>query len=175
MFRIEYIEHGVKRQPIFSNDIKNIGQILINIANDEEAENEAMDWCSKASFGQKFTNQKYKFSIYCVRDTGIINNDINVSNTEIAKVLRTAIEQHKEFHGTIYANGCWKLDIERHPYGTIRLWVSREDKSGNYQCSLCTPYYYNGEIVYSAEFKVAKHVENKIKSVGKYLSKLGIL
>lgn len=68
MFKIEYEERGVKRQPIITQDCKDVVQILINIANDEAAEREAYEWCCNAHWGDNFVNQKYKFTIQCIYD-----------------------------------------------------------------------------------------------------------
>lgn len=242
MFKIEYEENGIQRQPIISQDCKDVVQILINIANEEAAEREAYEWCCNAHWGDNFVNQKYKFSIQCVYDekhvlkpgtpsnklnkyknpfmdrvklqkiadvitkrtgcanefigldndsltwdfaygvsymknnngkglyfalnddkgkelTDILDTDANrfvervvnafntyiksesmksinnksqksMRNEIIIQEIKNATIAKKEVHFRIYNDGCWWVDIERHPYGQIRFWVGFEDKRG---------------------------------------------
>lgn len=188
MFRIDYETNGIVRNPIFSQDIKDVGQILINIANDEKTENEAMQWCGNANFGDKFVNKKYKFSIQCVFDTKHVltpnntnkkHNKYITSNKEIISKLKNAIDYAKlhnmqqPYHLRIYDDGCWYIDLERLIYGTIRIWVGYEDKrSGRCNCSLCTVY---DDERYAAEFNLKEPVKKKILSIWKELKNQGIL
>ena len=98
-----------------------------------------------------------------------------VPNREIIQSIMKAAKEGKSYTATILKNDIWELNIERHPYGMIRFWVSREDKAGNYQSSLCTPYMYNGEVNYSAEFKICTTVANKLKTTYKTLWKAGLV
>ena len=168
MFKIEYEENGIQRQPIYSSDIRDVGQILINIANDERVENEAMQWCGQANWGDNFVNQKYRFSIQCVYDEKHVlkpgtpvsklysnaktasvsgNKSLHYSTTNKAIVLNVMkainyskkTNMNKEYHLRIYDDGCWWIDLERFPSGQIRFWVGFEDKrSGNCRQSLAT-------------------------------------
>lgn len=297
MFKIEYEENGRIQRPIFSQDIRDVGQILINIANDEQAENEAMQWCSNASFGDNFVNQKYKFSIQCVYDekhtfrpgtaefkpnrsnnpfkdevklqkladviskrtgyanafigydndsltwdfaygvsymknnngkglyfvlnddsgkelTDILDTDANrfvervieafrvytksavrqpnnssslsikngktvrfrttVENKDIIAAVKNAEANKSEWHGRIYDDGCWWIDLERHLYGQIRFWVGFEDKrNGNCRSSIVSlRRISNTELDYNTDgIKIKKVVWSKIESTAKALEK----
>lgn len=98
---------------------------------------------------------------------------MTISNNIIINKLKEAANNNVEIHFSIYNDGIWNVDIERHPYGCIRFWVSREDKLGNFNQSLFNVYEYNGEIRYSAEFKVAVTARNKIINTYKALRKAG--
>lgn len=195
MFKIEYLEYG-KTQGITTNDIKDVGQILINIVNDERTEHEAMLWCSNAHWGDTFVNQKYKFSIQCVYDEkhvlkpGIhggkqksinlgINSSKTLRNEDILRSIKTAITSKSEWHCRIYDDGCWWIDIERHPYGHIRFWVGFEDKrSGKSKSSIVTisRLNNNGDLRYNTDGIMLKQsVWNKIQSVVKMLLKEKII
>lgn len=65
MFTIEYEKYG-HNQKIVSNDVKDIRDIIIGIANDNRTEDEAYKWACNANFGDSFVNQRHKFSIKCV-------------------------------------------------------------------------------------------------------------
>lgn len=67
MFIIEYEKYG-HNQKIISTDVKDVRDIIIGIANDIKAEDEAYKWVCNAHFGDNFINQKYKFLIKCVYD-----------------------------------------------------------------------------------------------------------
>lgn len=290
MFRIDYEIRGQMQQPIFSNDIKDVGQILINIANDEHAENEAMQWCSKASWGDNFVNQKYRFSIKCVYDekhvlkpgtpgaklnkstnkfmdeeflqkianviskrtgyansyvgydndsitwnfaygvsymknnngkglyfalnddtgkelTDILDTDAHrfvervvnafqvytksekmksinnrekkmMRNDNIVKAMIDAEAYKKETHFRIYDDGCWWLDIERHPYGQIRFWVGFEDKrNGVCKSSLVSLAWLNStDLRYCTDgIQIKQAVWNKIQSTAKALVKHNLM
>ena len=287
MFKIEYLEYG-KTQGITTNDIKDVGQILINIVNDERTEHEAMLWCANAHWGDTFVNQKYKFSIQCVYDEkhvlkpgtpgsrlnasdNIFMNEVNLQkiadaitkatgvkneyvgydnesltwdfacglsymknnmgkglyfalnesdgkeictvsdtdtkefirkvvtvikriqksrnscvisnktlrNEDILKGVKSAIASKSEWHCRIYDDGCWWIDIERHPYGHIRFWVGFEDKrNGKCKSSIVTisKLNNNGDLRYNTDGIMLKQsVWNKIQSVVKMLLKEKII
>jgi hypothetical protein len=171
MFRIEAVNRYNMEEKIDNiNDIKDIKQILIQLVDDERTENEAVNWASNATFGDRFVNQKYKFIIECYREgnTGTKKN-VSVPNKDIVDTIKKYKETRKEFHATIYSDDIWKVDIELHPYGVIRFWASREDKRGNYNNTLVTVYEYNGKLEYSADFKLKELVIRKILSTYKSL------
>ena len=94
---------------------------------------------------------------------------------QLLKVKKQQIQnrkQHIEWHGTVYDDGVWKIDFELHPYGQIRIWISREDSYGNYNASPFTVYRAdNGEIRYSADLKIKKSLVNKLISIFKEMEK----
>ena len=65
MFIIEYEQYGFP-QRIISQDVKDVRDIIVGIANDINTEDEAYKWVCNAHFGDNFVNQKYKFVIRCV-------------------------------------------------------------------------------------------------------------
>ena len=293
MFKIEYEENGRIQHPIFSNDIRDVGQILINIANDEQAENEAMQWCGSANFGDRFRNDEYRFRITCVYDekhtlrpgtsefkpnrsnnpfkdevkmqkiadviskrTGYANKFIgcngdslewdfnygtsymtnnggkgiyfalvNDDGKELETILDTdahrfcervveAFKNHtkaagkvdntssinktvrfsksvpnkeiiealkntnSEWHGRIYNDGCWWVDLERHPYGHIRFCVGIEDsRDGNSRASIVSLRKISDtELGYNTDgIKIKKAVWDKIQSTAKALIRHNLL
>ena len=112
---------------------------------------------------------------------GIVNGkavkfNIAIPNKEIIAVIKNANSAKIEWHGRIYDDGCWWIDLEKHPYGQIRFWVGYEDKrSGNGNGSLYSIYRYEGNIRTSCEFKVKKAVSDKIQSIFKALEKEGLV
>ena len=100
------------------------------------------------------------------------NSTSTMANKKIIDDIKNAISYKIEWHARIYDDGCWWIDIERHPYGQIRFWVGYEDKrSGNSNGSLYTIYRLGNELRYSCEFKVKQKVADKIKSVYEALEK----
>lgn len=92
---------------------------------------------------------------------------------EIIRSVKLANANSIEWHASIYNDGIWTINIERHPYRVIRFWVSREDKHGNYNNTLFTPYEIkqDGTMRYGADFQIKKAVVDKITSVYKALLK----
>ena len=282
MFIIEYEQYGFP-QRIISQDVKDVRDIIVGIANDINTEDEAYKWVCNAHFGDNFVNQKYKFVIRCVynensvylpgdsrnkqpdifrnqrklqvianeitKQTGIKNEfigedndsltwdfalgvsymknmngqglyfalnddsgkeictvkDVNgkefirktvtvikrfiqsrnkstgketwiTRNEDILTYMEEAIAKKKEMHKRIYFDGCWWIDVERHPYGQIRFWVGYEDKrTGNSNGSLYTIYRFEGNVKYSCEFPVKKRVADKLISTFKYLESKGLI
>jgi hypothetical protein len=171
MFRIEAVNRYNMEEKIDNiNDIKDIKQILIQLVNDESTENEAVTWAYNATFGDRFVNQKYKFTIECYREVHTEpKKNMSVPNKDIVDTIKKYKEARKEFHATIYSDGVWSVDIELHPYGVIRFWASREDKRGNHNSTLVTVYRYNNELKYTSDFKIKDVVLKKIISTYKAL------
>lgn len=98
---------------------------------------------------------------------------------DVVNMIKKANESKSEWHGRIYDDGCWWVDIERHPYGQIRFWVGFEDKrSGNSRASLVTLAYLNnqGELRYCTDgIQMKQVVWSKIQTVAKALIKEGLL
>lgn len=122
----------------------------------------------------------YKFNdlqITIARTADTKSKNIIMTQNEIIDLIKMSKESSKELHITIYNDGVWKIDLERHPYGLVRFWVSREDKQGNYNCSLFAPYEIlpDGSIRYGADFKIKKAVVDKIASTYKALIKSKLL
>lgn len=90
----------------------------------------------------------------------------NVQPSKLKEFVEKLNIQGGEVHCTLYDDGIWKIDFERHPYGCIRFWVSREDANGNFNQSLFTPLGIDndGNLRYEASFKVKKTVVNKMKA-----------
>lgn len=111
-----------------------------------------------------------------IKQTGNVVYVTATPNKEIIAAIKNANSAKLEWHGRIYDDGCWWIDLERHPYGQIRFWVGYEDKrSGNGNGSLYSIYRYEGNIRTSCEFKVKKAVANKIESIFKALEKEGLV
>lgn len=70
MFKLTYKQYGTQLVSYF-DDIKSIGQALINIVNDEKEENAAMKWCGNAHIGDSIVRQKYKYKIECFSEEAL--------------------------------------------------------------------------------------------------------
>lgn len=125
-------------------------------------------------------SKSYKFNALLViiaRTVDKKSNNTIMTQNEIMDLIKRSKESSKELHITIYNDGVWKINLEKQPYGLVRFWVSREDKQGNYNCSLFTPYEIlpDGSMRYGADFKIKKAVVDKIASTYKALIKSKLL
>jgi hypothetical protein len=78
-----------------------------------------------------------------------------MTNKKIIDDIKNAISYKIEWHARIYDDGCWWIDIQRHPYGQIRFWVGYEDKrSGNSNGSLYTIYRLGNEPAFILPFHI---------------------
>ena len=66
MFRVDYL--GTNEKPGIYTDIKDIGDMLISVFNNEKVEQSVMNWCSKAHFGDSatFAHINKKLRISCI-------------------------------------------------------------------------------------------------------------
>lgn len=76
MFKLTYRpkhdrDHAVTE---YFDDIKSLGQALINIVNNEKEENSAMDWCERANWGDKVVRQQFGYKIECFNEEELKNN-----------------------------------------------------------------------------------------------------
>mgnify|MGYP003299347224 CR=1 FL=1 len=111
-----------------------------------------------------------------IKQTGNVVYVTAIPNKEIIAAIKNAASAKIEWHGRIYDDGCWWINLERHPYGQVRFWVGYEDKrSGNGNGSIYSIYRYEGNIRTSCEFTVKKVVANKIESIFKALEKEGFV
>lgn len=105
----------------------------------------------------KVVKQNEKFSL---------KNDIIVNN------MRKAEQNDQEYHCRIYNDGCWWIDIERHPYGQIRFWVGFEDKrNGATNGSICS---INHMGIPVADFIMKEPIKKKVISVVEALKKANL-
>ena len=94
---------------------------------------------------------------------------------QVQKMQKSGDPKFREYHETVYDDGIWKIDLEVHPYGTYRFWVSREDTYGNYNNSIFSMYRSStGEIKYSAEYVIKKAVVDRLLKTYIELEKAGI-
>lgn len=75
-YRDRYSNENSKSE--FFNDIKDLGQALISIVNNEKEENSAMEWCGRAAWGDKVVRNKFGYKIECFNETELKNNVENV-------------------------------------------------------------------------------------------------
>lgn len=94
---------------------------------------------------------------------------------DIIKTLKEAKYNRKEWHGTVYNDGTWKIDMEIRGNGIIVYWASAEYADGTYKNTMVTPYIYNNEIRTSAEFKIKQVVLKKILNIYKATIKANIV
>lgn len=97
-------------------------------------------------------------------------------NDVIIKAVIDLVSYNKAGQLPVYNDGCWYIDLERCPNGTLRFWVGYEDKR-TYQCngSICSVHSYNGQIRCAADFPLKSKVKNKVISVYKELQKQGLV
>lgn len=86
MFRLTYRDpHDRDHSRIeYFDDIKSLGQALINIVDNEKEENSAMDWCSRAHWGDKVVRQQFGYKIECFNEEKL-KADIQAVADEISK------------------------------------------------------------------------------------------
>lgn len=78
MFRLTYQKYGIPLVSYF-DDIKSLGQALINIVDNEKEENTAMEWCGNATFGDSIVRKKYRYKIECFSEEALRKNiEINI-------------------------------------------------------------------------------------------------
>ena len=80
MFRLTYRDRysNENSKSEFFDDIKGLGQALINIVNNEKEENDAMEWCGRATWGDKVVRNKFGYKIECFNETELKNNVENI-------------------------------------------------------------------------------------------------
>lgn len=86
MFKLTYRpkhdrDHAVTE---YFNDIKSLGQALINIVDNEKEEQSAMDWCGRAHWGDKVVRQQFGYKIECFNEEKL-KADIQAVANEISK------------------------------------------------------------------------------------------
>lgn len=101
-----------------------------------------------------------------IKQTGNVVYVTATPNKEIIAAIKNAASAKLEWHGRIYDDGCWWIDIEISQYGNIRFWVGYEDKrSGQSNGSLYNMHRLDGELRHSCEFKVKRKVVDKLTSI----------
>jgi hypothetical protein len=86
MFRLTYRDpHDRDHSKVeYFDDIKNLGQALINIVDNEKEENSAMEWCGRAHWGDKVVRQQFGYKIECFNEEKL-KTDIQAVANEISK------------------------------------------------------------------------------------------
>lgn len=86
MFRLTYREpHDRDHSEVeYFDDIKDLGQALINIVDNEKEENSAMEWCGRAHWGDKVVRQQFGYKIECFNEEKL-KADIQAVANEISK------------------------------------------------------------------------------------------
>lgn len=86
MFKLTYRPKYDKNHATteYFDDIKSIGQALINIVNNEKEENSAMDWCERAKFGDKVVRQQFGYKIECFSEEAL-KKEVQTIADEISK------------------------------------------------------------------------------------------
>lgn len=126
---------------------------------------------NKKEFITKVASKLKQITGNKVKSTTRVN--VVMSNQSIVNAMKQAQKAGEEYHTRIYDDGCWWIDIERHPYGQIRFWVGFEDKrNGSTNGSICS---INHLGIPVADFKVKESVKNKVLSSYKALVKAGLI
>lgn len=86
MFRLTYRDpHDRDHSKVeYFDDIKDLGQALINIVDNEREEQSAMDWCGRAHWGDKVVRQQFGYKIECFNEEKL-KADIQAVANEISK------------------------------------------------------------------------------------------
>lgn len=172
---------SVKRE--YENTRKGIHEIhgdIVTFAKRNNIHMDASDMLLDAvdSLQEKDTVVK-RVSNFMFKLTKTSENKNFTKTKDVINMIKKANESKSEWHGRIYDDGCWWIDIERHPYGQIRFWVGFEDKrSGNSRASLVTLAYLNnqGELRYCTDgIQMKQVVWSKLQTVAKALIKEGLL
>ena len=108
MFKLTYKQYGTQLVSYF-DDIKDIGQALINIVNDKKEENAAMKWCGNAKFGDSIVRQKYKYKIECFNEE-VLRKYIEKS---VLKPIKDRVyDMDFEFQGWDNDSLTWDIDLK---------------------------------------------------------------
>lgn len=112
MFKVEHSGKNGVDKPIYSNDIKDISNIVINITNNEQLEKITAEWCSGATFGEFYENIPYGLRISCVLDAAERNkfNDIQFLQAVANKITELAGVNHK-YIGYDGKSFLWKFNF----------------------------------------------------------------
>jgi hypothetical protein len=122
MFILEYVKFGIPFYDADINDVNGILDRLISIIDTEVEELKAYNWACQCTFGDRYENTKYSFSISCYREK-VGDSPVNVV-TRDGKVIQsqnisqycvdvaTAVKQMKysfntgvPWKGSIWTNG----------------------------------------------------------------------
>lgn len=108
MFKLTYKQYGTQLVSYF-DDIKSIGQALINIVNDEKEENAAMKWCGNAKFGDSIVRQKYKYKLECFNEEALRKY---IENSVLKSIKDRVYDMDFEFQGWDNDSLTWDIDLK---------------------------------------------------------------
>lgn len=108
MFKLTYKQHGAQLVSYF-DDIKDIGQALINIVNNEKEEKAAMDWCGNANLGDSIVRQKYKYKIECFSEEALRKY---IENSVLKPIKDRIYDIGFELIGWDNGSMTWDIDLK---------------------------------------------------------------
>ena len=196
LFRLEYNILGKKQEELYNKEVDLFRRCASfhSVKSDKRVAEDLIKKIKTEKIGQVIEEKEFKIYIIdgikkkkdtenkgkrenmmMVKQTAFTN--FSLYNSVIVERIKESIRTGKNYTERIFSDGKnWNIDIERFAVsGVIRLFISYEDKHGNYKGSLCTVTDYNGNIKYSCEFKLTKRVEEKVISVYKALRTEGLI
>ena len=160
MFRLTYRDpHNRDNSRVeYFDDIKSLGQALLNIVDNEKEGQSAMNWCGRAHWGDKVVRQQFGYKIECFNEEAL-KADIQAVADEISK--RCGIDN--SFVG-------WDNDSLTWDFNVGVTYMKFHDNYGYYMT--INPYDVNGSPKNVWEF-TSKKKEQFIKECIKVLTKYG--
>lgn len=128
MFRLTYRDKYDKdhSRTEYFDDIKDIGQALINLVDNEKEEQYAMEWCGRANFGDKVVRQQFGYKLECFSETELKNKVEQVIN-ELCNKINTKYNAKVAYSFVGWDNDAltWDLNI-------FTSWIKYRDDYGYY-------------------------------------------
>lgn len=136
MFKLTYRpkhdrDHAVTE---YFNDIKSLGQALINIVDNEKEEQSAMDWCGRAHWGDKVVRQQFGYKIECFNEEALKkgtdtystrNKNKNVDVRTFKNIANKLEKTNEQTQIILYNDGLWRIEYERYYNGNDCFWIFR--------------------------------------------------
>lgn len=160
MFRLTYRDKYDKdhSRTEYFDDIKDIGQALINLVDNEKEEQSAMNWCGRAHWGDKVVRQQFGYKLECFNEEQL-KADIQAVADEISKHCGVA----NSFVG-------WDNDALTWDFNIGATYMKFHDNYGYYMT--VNTYDVNGSPKNVWEF-TSKNKKNFIEECVKALTKYG--
>lgn len=127
MFRLTYRNRKTDCIEIeYFYDIKGLGQALINIVDDEKEEKSAMDWCSRAHWGDKVVRHQFGYKIDCFNETELKN--------KVEQVIKELCNDiNKKYNAKVgYSYVGWDNDALTWDLNLFTSWIKYRDDFGYY-------------------------------------------
>lgn len=128
MFKLTYRDpHDRDHSKVeYFDDIKSLGQALINIVDNEKEEQSAMEWCGRAHWGDKVVRQQFGYKIECFSEEKLKN--------KVEQVVKELCDNiNKAYNAKVgYSYVGWDNDALTWDLNLFTSWVKYRDDYGYY-------------------------------------------